>query len=124
MGLRSMNLRHAETRDLSRLLARELAPTEHAALMRHLAECPACRAEFEALARDQAVLRSVPVPGPPVYLKARVMAEIAAHARAPIRPAWARALALAAAVVVIAASACAGVALGSSFVRLERQVQT
>jgi anti-sigma factor RsiW len=110
-------------RMLSSYLDRRLSVGGKAALEDHLKRCPSCRAELDQLAADRDVLKAVePVAAPP-GLRTRTMAEIRAHARvrASAGPAWARVLALAASVLVIAGSAWAGVALGGSMARFEQR---
>ncbi len=57
---------------------------EAAALVSHLAGCPECTMEYEALGRDAATIREVVRELPPVDLKERTLARIAALGRAPV----------------------------------------
>jgi len=103
---------------LSSYLDRQLGAADRAELERHLERCRPCQDELDQLRADQQVLQAVETAPPPPYLRTRVMAEIRSRATSSApRPAWARVLAIAATVVVVAGSACAGVALGSSFAR-------
>ena len=111
---------------LSSYLDRQLGAAERAAVEQHLEECRACHDELDRLMADRQVLRMADEPPLPPYLRTRVMAEIRnrAMARPAPRPVWTRMLAIAATVVVIAGSACAGVALGSSLARNEHRAHS
>lgn len=110
---------------LSRLIDRQLKPSPETELSEHLAVCPACRKELELLQSDRQLLRSLAAPPAPAHLRTRVMAQIRINRSKTVAHTTpiVRALATAAAVLLIIGSACAGVALGSSFARLRQLAQ-
>lgn len=94
--------------DLVALALDQLDPTEREWTLRHLAACPDCRAEFEALSAGvELTLAAAPPSDPPAGFEARVLAALAREkpsgsARRRLRSRWALA----------AASVAAGVAVG------------
>ncbi|WP_172613493.1 zf-HC2 domain-containing protein [Moorella sp. E306M] len=104
----AMNCRQAR-RLLSPYFDNEVGVKERDAIEKHLAVCPACREELEALRKISAGLQEIyrQVKAPPGF-SAAVMARIEQQARqreanaALRRPAWMRHLAAAAAVAVLA----------------------
>lgn len=107
---------------LSSYLDGESPIPEREAIRGHLESCPDCREEVGRLSRDREMLLGLADGDIPVGLRTRVMAEIRARnaTRATRSPAWVRAVGIAATVVVIAGSALAGVALGSSMARMSQ----
>ncbi|MEO0081040.1 MAG: zf-HC2 domain-containing protein [candidate division WOR-3 bacterium] len=101
-------------RALSRLIDQDLGQSEKVMIEQHLADCAACRAELEALQADAELLRLADSPEPPPYLVARTMAEIRAEVKVS-RPFWARAIPVAAAVLLAAVGAWCGAILGREF---------
>ena len=97
---------------LSRYLDRELEQDRARAVEEHLECCPACRDELARLAAASERLRALETPGPSPFLVTRVMAEVRL-ARRGRRPAWARAMVAAAALLLVAGGAFAGVRLGT-----------
>lgn len=100
---------------LSRYLDQELGVIELRQLEEHLKGCEECQTELSALRADEQVLTSLQVPEIPVFLAGKVMAEVRAGARVRQVPFWARALPLAAGVVMVAAGAWFGTLLGREF---------
>ncbi len=78
----------------------------------HLASCPVCRAELEALRADMALLEQVRTPEVSPYLVIRVMAEVRQQKRTAQRG-FARLAGSLAAALVVAVSIGAGVLFGS-----------
>jgi anti-sigma factor RsiW len=78
----------------------------------HLASCPACRAELEALRADMGLLEQVGTPEVPPFLVTRVMAEVRERRRTAPHG-FARLVGSLAAALVVAVSIGAGVVLGS-----------
>jgi anti-sigma factor RsiW len=73
--------------ELTALLDGALAPREAARVEAHLAECPACRAERDRLARALALLRELPAsPAPSPTFEARFYARLAAERSAEESP--------------------------------------
>jgi anti-sigma factor RsiW len=103
----------------SRYVDGELSSRDRESVERHVAACAGCRQEFEALKADADLLRAFPGPGPSDWLVTRTMAEVRQEGlrQTTRRPAWARVLATAAAVVLVAAGAWFGTVLGTEFVR-------
>jgi hypothetical protein len=67
---------HARIRDLAATaLDFELDPDERAELDAHLATCPACAADAEALRGDLAFVRALPAPGAPVRVRQAVLGD-------------------------------------------------
>jgi anti-sigma factor (TIGR02949 family) len=89
----------------SEYLDGELTPEERAALEEHLAACTGCRAELEALRRTVQAVASLPRRTAPEGLAARVAAEIRAETASPrpkaITVLWARALPIAAMLLIV-----------------------
>jgi len=104
---------------LSRYVDGELPPRDREAVERHVEACPGCRRELEGLRADADLLSSAAGPAPSDWLVTRTMAEVRQESlrRTARRPAWARVLATAAAVVLVAAGAWFGTVLGTEFVR-------
>ncbi|MBN2537460.1 zf-HC2 domain-containing protein [candidate division WOR-3 bacterium] len=100
-------------RMLSRYLDRELDQGRASELEEHLARCPACRDELARLAADAEGLRTLESAGPSPFLVTRVMAEVRLSRRSR-RPAWARAMATTAALLLVAGGAFAGIRVGTS----------
>ncbi|MBN2465438.1 zf-HC2 domain-containing protein [candidate division WOR-3 bacterium] len=78
----------------------------------HLASCPACRAELEALKADMGLLEQVGTPEVSPFLVTRVMAEVRERRRAAPHG-FARLAGSLAAALVVAVSIGAGVLFGS-----------
>lgn len=97
---------------LSRYLDHELDQGRARQLEEHLAQCAGCRLEMADLAAATDRLRALDAPGPSSFLVTRVMAEVRL-ARCQRRPVWARLVATAAAVLLVAGGAFAGVNLGT-----------
>jgi anti-sigma-K factor RskA len=79
--------------DLALYAVGTLAPADRPGLEKHLGECAECRRELEQLRGDSALLAlSVPRQAPSPRARQRLMAAIAAEARAPrtakARPSW------------------------------------
>jgi anti-sigma factor RsiW len=108
---KTMKCKNAE-RLLSRYLDHELDQGRARQLEDHLAQCANCRQELADLASATDRLRALDAPGPSPFLATRVMAEVRL-ARRRHRPAWARLVATAAAVLLVAGGAFAGVNLGT-----------
>jgi anti-sigma factor RsiW len=108
---KTMKCKNAE-RLLSRYLDHELDQVRARQLEDHLARCAGCRQELADLAAATDRLRALDAPGPSPFLATRVMAEVRL-ARRRHRPAWAKLVATAAAVLLVAGGAFAGVNLGT-----------
>lgn len=106
-----MKCKSAE-RLLSRYLDHELDQGRVRQLEDHLAQCAGCRHELADLAAATDRLRALDAPGPSPFLVTRVMAEVRL-ARRQRRPVWARVVTTAAAVLLVAGGAFAGVNLGT-----------
>jgi anti-sigma factor RsiW len=78
----------------------------------HLASCPACRTELEALSADMGLLEQVGTPEVTPFLVTRVMAEIRQRER-PVPHGFGRLVGSLAAALVVAVSIGAGVFFGS-----------
>jgi anti-sigma factor RsiW len=78
----------------------------------HLASCPACRSELEALKADISLLELAGAPEVTPFLATRVMAEIRERRR-PVPHGFARLVGTFAAALVVAVSIGAGVFFGS-----------
>ena len=110
---------------LSRFADHEVTEPQKTMIERHLAECASCRAGLAALRADAGLLRSVSSPEAPPYLVPRAMAEIRGLGHnpksqedfgyVPRRGFWARAIPVAAAVVLAVAGAWCGTLLGREF---------
>lgn len=96
----------------------ELSGGERDGVSSHLASCPACRAELEALKADLGLLEQVVAPEVSPFLVTRVMAEIRHPAKAEVGShafgvRLSRLVGSLAAALVVAVSIGAGVFLGS-----------
>ena len=78
----------------------------------HLASCPACRAELEALTADMGLLEQVRAPEVSPFLVTRVMSEIRQKAQVPARG-FGRLVGTLSAALAVAVSIGAGVFFGS-----------
>jgi anti-sigma factor RsiW len=87
----------------------------------HLASCPACRAELEALRADMGLLERVRTPEVSPYLVTRVMAEVRRR-RLPEVRGFARLVRSLAAAVIVAVSIGAGVFFGSGLAQTSTAV--
>jgi len=87
----------------------------------HLASCPACRAEVEALKADMGLLEQVGAPDVTPFLVTRVMAEIRQRGR-PAPHGLARLAGTFAAALVVAVSIGAGVFFGSGLAQVSNTV--
>ena len=105
---------------LPALLAGELAQATAGELERHLAGCAACRQARAGLEADRALLGELPSAAPGIGLVTRVMAEVRATGRPATSPRWVRALATAAAVLLVVGGAWAGTMVGTSLAGPER----
>jgi anti-sigma factor RsiW len=96
-------------------LDEELSGRVPAEIAAHLASCPACRSELEALKADMGLLEQACAPEVTPFLATRVMAEIrqrrVAPARRAFRPGWV--LSVAAGVMLVALSLGVGTLVGS-----------
>jgi anti-sigma factor RsiW len=111
---RTMNCRQVK-RLLPPSLDEELSGRARDDVSAHLASCPACRSELEALKADIGLLELAGAPEVTPFLATRVMAEIrqrqTATARRSFRPGWV--LSAAAGVILVALSLGVGTLLGS-----------
>jgi len=109
-----MNCRQVK-RLLPPYLDEELSGRVRNEIAAHLASCPACRSELEALTADIGLLELAGTPEVTPFLATRVMAEIrqrqTAPARRAFRPGWV--LSMAAGVILIALSLGVGTLVGS-----------
>jgi anti-sigma factor RsiW len=87
----------------------------------HLASCPACRTELEALKADMGLLEQVVTPEVTPFLVTRVMAEIRQLGR-PAPRGFARLVGSMAAALVVAVSIGAGVFFGSGLAQTSTNV--
>lgn len=87
----------------------------------HLASCPACRAELEALRADMGLLEQFRAPEVSPFLVTRVMAEVRRRGR-PAARGFARLAGSLAAGVIVAASIGAGVFFGSGLAQTSTAV--
>jgi anti-sigma factor RsiW len=96
----------------------EMAGRAQVAVAAHLASCPACRGELEALRADLTFLRSSAEPEAPAFLLTRVMAE-ARQAGLARRQTFSlgRVFAAVAAMLLVAVSVGAGVFLGNGLAK-------
>jgi anti-sigma factor RsiW len=108
---RSMNCGQVK-RLLPPFLDEELSGRVRDVVEAHLASCPACRAELEALRADMGLLEQVDTPEVPPFLITRVMAEVRGRRRTAPRG-LARLVGSLAAGLVVAVSIGAGVLFGS-----------
>lgn len=111
MSNRSMNCGQVK-RLLPPFLDEELPGRMREVVESHLASCPACRVELEALRADMALLEQVRTPEVSPYLVTRVMAEVRRQQRTAPRG-LARLAGSLAAALVVAVSIGAGVLFGS-----------
>jgi anti-sigma factor RsiW len=94
------------------LLDQELAGRKREHITSHLASCPACRTELEALRTDMGMLEQLGAPEVSPFLVTRVMAEIRTQRR-PVAHGLGRLVGSLAAAIVVAVSIGAGVFFGS-----------
>ncbi len=87
----------------------------------HLASCPACRADLEALKADIDLLEQAGTPEVTSFLVTRVMAEIRERGR-PVPHGFARLVGSLAAALVVAVSIGAGVFFGSGLAQASTPV--
>ena len=87
----------------------------------HLASCPACRAELEALKADVGLLEQVGTPEVTPFLVTRVMAEVRQRGRSAPHG-FARLVGSLAAALVVAVSIGAGVFFGSGLAQASTAV--
>jgi len=87
----------------------------------HLASCPACRAELEALKADIGLLEQAGTPEVTPFLVTRVMAEIRGRRR-PVPHGFGRLVGSLAAALVVAVSIGAGVFFGSGLAQTSTPV--
>jgi len=110
----TMNCRQVK-RLLPPYLDEELSGRVRDGVSAHLASCPACRAELEALKADIGLLELAGTPEVTPFLATRVMAEIrqrqSVPARRAFRPGWV--LSMAAGVILVALSLGVGTMVGS-----------
>ena len=99
----------------------ELSGRERDVVASHLASCPACRSELEALRADMGLLEQVGTPEVTPFLVTRVMAEIRERKR-PASQGFARLVGTLAAVLVVAVSIGAGVFFGSGLAQTSTSV--
>jgi anti-sigma factor RsiW len=97
---------------LSRYLDHELDQGRRRQVEEHLESCARCRQELAELGATTSRLRELSAPGPSPFLATRVMAEVRLTGRHR-RPAWARLVTTAAAVLLVAGGAFAGLRLGT-----------
>jgi len=105
-----MNCRQAK-RLLPPYLDKELSGRVRDEIDVHLASCPACRAELEALKADMGLLEQFGAPEVSPYLATRVMADI--RQKRPAPRGFARLAGTFAAALVVAVSIGAGIFFGS-----------
>jgi len=91
---------------------KELSGRMREGVTSHLASCPACRAELEALEADMGLLEQVSTPEVSPYLATRVMAEVRQRSR-PVRYGFRGLVGTLAAALVVAVSIGIGVLFGS-----------
>jgi anti-sigma factor RsiW len=108
---RSMNCGQVK-RLLPPFLDEELSGRVRENIASHLASCPACRTELEALKADIHFLKQTETPEVTPFLATRVMAEIRAGKR-PVPNGFGRLVGSLAAVLVVAVSIGVGVLFGS-----------
>lgn len=97
-------------------LAGELKRQNRQAVAFHISSCPACTAELEELKADAELMAAVDAPELSQFVVTRVMAEVRADGTQPElrrRLVLGRAIAAAAAVVLVTLGAWAGTVLGS-----------
>jgi len=97
------------------LLDEELSGRVRDGLTNHLASCPACRLEAEALKADMGLLEQVKTPAVTPFLVTRVMAEVR-RSRRPAPHGFARLVGAVASALVVAVSIGVGVFFGSGLV--------
>ena len=111
MSNHSMNCGQVK-RLLPPFLDEELSDRVRDGVTTHLASCPACRAELEALKADMGLLEQVGTPEVSPFLVTRVMAEVRERRRTAPHG-FARLAGSLAAALVVAVSIGAGVLFGS-----------
>ena len=92
-------------------LDKELSGRAREQITSHLASCPTCRTELEALKEDMGLLEQVGTPEAPPFLVTRVMAEVRQRQAAP--RGLARLAGSLAAALLVAVSVGAGVFFGA-----------
>ena len=102
-------------------LDEELSGGVRERIISHLASCPTCRTELEALKADMGLLEQVGTPEVTPFLVTRVMAEIRGQRR-PVPRGFARLVGSLAAVLVVAVSIGAGVFFGSGLAQTSTSV--
>jgi anti-sigma factor RsiW len=102
-------------------LDEELSGRVREQIASHLASCPACRAELEALRADMGLLEQVGAPEVSSFLVTRVMAEVRERRRTAPHG-FARLVGSLAAGLVVAVSIGAGVLFGSGLARTSTPV--
>jgi anti-sigma factor RsiW len=107
----SMNCGQVQ-RLLPPFLDEELSGRMRERVTSHLASCPACRAELEALRADLGLLEQVGTPAVPPFLVTRVMAAVRERRRTAPRG-FARLVGSLAAALVVAVSIGVGALFGS-----------
>lgn len=120
MSNRAMNCGQVK-RLLPPLLDEELSGGVQEQVASHLASCPACRAELEALKADMGLLEQVGTPEVTPFLVTRVMAEIRQQRHAAPHG-FGRLVGSLAATLVVAVSIGAGVFLGSGLAQTSTTV--
>ena len=102
-------------------LDEELSGRARDGVTSHLASCPTCRAELEALKADMGLLEQVDTPEVAPFLVTRVMAEIRQQRR-PVPHGFGRLVASLTAALVVVVSIGAGVFFGSSLAQASNTV--
>ena len=120
MSNRSMNCGQVK-RLLPPFLDEELSGRAREDTASHLASCPACRAELEALKADIGLLEQAGTPEVRPFLVTRVMAEIRERGR-PVPHGFGRLVGSLAAALVVAVSIGAGVFFGSGLAQASTAV--
>ena len=111
MSNHSMNCGQVK-RLLPPFLDEELSGRAREQIASHLASCPTCRVELEALRTDMGLLEQVATPEVSPFLVTRVMAEVRSRKR-PAAQGFGRLVGSLAAVLVVAISIGAGIFFGS-----------
>ena len=122
MSNREMNCGQVR-RLLPPFLDEELSGRVREQIASHLASCPTCRTELEALKADMGLLEQVATPDVTPFLVTRVMAEIRQQGR-PVPHGFARLVGSLAAALVVAVSIGAGVFFGSGLAQSSTVVAT
>jgi anti-sigma factor RsiW len=113
----------AVRRLLPPLLDEELSGRAREGVTTHLASCPTCRTELEALKADMGLFERVGTPEVSPFLATRVMAEIRERRR-PVPHGFWRLVGSLSAVLVVAVSIGAGVFFGSGLAQASATVAT